>query len=419
MPVAWRCWGLILRGLYNMKDILTVSQLNRYIKSLLDGDSHLQGLFLEGEISNFNAHYASGHFYFTLKDEKASVKAVMFSSYASRVRFTPKNGMRVLVRGAVSVYEIGGQYQLYVQDMQPAGAGVMALQFAQLKEKLQQQGLFDLEHKKPLPAYPNRIGVITSPTGAAVHDIVSILQRRYPVATVVLAPVTVQGESAPQEIAHAIDRFNALQAADVLIVGRGGGSAEDLWAFNSEEVAYAVYRSTIPVVSAVGHESDFTICDFVADLRAPTPSAAAELTVPDKLDLLVSLQAKQARLKHLFSQLLEQKGMQLDYILKSGVLQGPGAYIKRQKEMLSSLQHRLLQAMGVMVAKQQRRVELALSKLDSLSPLQVFSRGYAVVKRGEQTVKSVEHLSSGDSLQILFQDGECSCAVLETRKWEQ
>ena len=271
--------------MYNAPLVLTIAQLNRYVKSRLDADENLYNVFLVGEISNFTDHYKTGHFYFTLKDSDAQIKAVMFRQNALRVKFKPENGLKVIVRGRVSLYEAAGSYQVFVDDMQPDGVGALNLAFEQLKERLQKEGLFDEAHKKPLPRYPQRIGVITSETGAAVQDILNILGRRFPYAEVVLAPVLVQGDGAPEQMIAALQDFNRLQNADVIIIGRGGGSAEDLWAFNDENLAYAVYRSEIPVISAVGHETDFTICDFVADLRAPTPSAAAELAVPDQTEL--------------------------------------------------------------------------------------------------------------------------------------
>ena len=257
--------------------VISVSQLNRYVKSLLEGDANLAAVYIGGEISNFTNHYKSGHLYMSLKDEGAVVKAVMFRAYASKLAFTPENGMKVIVRARVSLYEKDGAFQIYIEEMQPDGVGALQIAFEQLKKKLAAEGLFEASRKKPLPRYPARVGVITSPTGAAVRDIFNVLGRRFPLARVVFTPVLVQGEGAPAQLVAALRRFNETNAADVLIIGRGGGSIEELWAFNDETVARAVAASRIPVISAVGHETDFTICDFVADLRAPTPSAAAEL----------------------------------------------------------------------------------------------------------------------------------------------
>ena len=287
--------------------VLTIGQLNAYVKSLLDGDDNLNHVYVSAEISNFTNHYRTGHFYFSLKDENAVIRAVMFRSSAQRLKFLPQDGMRVIVRGRVSLYEWDGQYQLYVDDLQPDGVGALNLAYEQLKEKLSKEGLFAPERKKTLPRYPMRVGVVTSPTGAAVRDIINVLSRRFPLAQIILQPVQVQGADAPGQIADAIRLFNEKKAADVLIVGRGGGSLEELWAFNEEEVARAVAASEIPVVSAVGHETDFTICDFAADLRAPTPSAAAELCVPDAQGELARVQM----LRHSVFQLVQRR---MDFI---------------------------------------------------------------------------------------------------------
>ena len=265
-------------------NVLSVSQITGYLKSLLEGDPNLNPVFISGEISNFTDHYRSGHLYFSLKDEKAVLKAVMFSSSARRLRFRPSDGMKVLCRGRISLYEASGQYQLYVDDMQPDGLGTLNLAYEQLKTRLEKEGLFDAARKRPIPRYPRRVGVITSPTGAAVRDICQILGRRWPMAEIVFCPVLVQGEEAAPQLVEALARMNRVDGVDTIIIGRGGGSLEDLWAFNEESVARAVAASKIPVISAVGHETDFTICDFVADLRAPTPSAAAELAVPDQME---------------------------------------------------------------------------------------------------------------------------------------
>ncbi|MGN1418913.1 MAG: exodeoxyribonuclease VII large subunit, partial [Acutalibacteraceae bacterium] len=272
-----------------MSAALTVSQINTYIKSIIDYDTNLKNIYVSGEISNFTNHYRTGHFYFTLKDANAAIKVVMFRTSAQRVRFNVENGMKVIIRGSISVFERDGVYQLYAEDMMPDGIGALNLAFEQLKEKLSALGMFDSEHKKPLPAFPGKIGVITSPTGAAIHDIMTVLERRYPLAEIVLEGVRVQGENAADEIVKAIEKFNRYHACDVLIVGRGGGSLEDLWAFNEEKVAYAIFESEIPIISAVGHETDFTISDFVSDVRAATPSAAAEIAVPDWREVLYTV----------------------------------------------------------------------------------------------------------------------------------
>ena len=303
--------------------VLSVSQLNRYIKSIIEQDMNLQTVFVEGEISNFTNHYKTGHYYMTIKDDSSSIKAVMFRTANMRLKFMPENSMKVIIRGRVSVFERDGQYQLYIDDMQPDGTGALSLAFEQLKERLAKEGLFDSEKKKSIPAYPMRVGVVTSPTGAAIRDIINVISRRFPLAELVLCPVAVQGDYAAPQIKAAIELFNVEKAADVLIVGRGGGSVEELWAFNEEIVARAVAASEIPVISAVGHETDFTICDFAADLRAPTPSAAAELAVPDTL---------------------------------------------QQKEMLLSAFRRMDSAVSDKIASQRAKLEFEKSALERMSP---------------------------------------------------
>lgn len=400
--------------MYNAPLVLSVSQLNRYVKSRMDADENLYNVFLVGEISNFTNHYKTGHFYFSLKDEEAQIKAVMFRGNASKVKFRVENGLRVIVRGRVSLYEAAGSYQIFVDDMQPDGAGALQLAFEQLKEKLKNEGLFDETQKKPIPKYPKRIGVITSETGAAIQDILNILSRRYPLAEVILAPVLVQGEGAPEQLVAAVERFNRLACADVLIIGRGGGSAEDLWAFNDERLAYAVYRSEIPVISAVGHETDFTICDFVADLRAPTPSAAAELAVPSQSELYTGIAALQARLQNSVLAALQTERQSLALLKGKSVLQNPSVYF-------DTLRMRLLTANNAFEASQQRilhqahlRLQENAAKLQSLSPLSVLARGYAVAEFADRTVlQSVTQLKKGDAFVLQFADGKADCVVKE------
>ena len=316
--------------------VLRVSQLNRYIKMNFDADENLANIFISGEISNFTNHYRTGHLYFTLKDDSAAVRAVMFNSSAKRLKFMPEDGMKVIARGRVSVYEASGQYQLYVDDMQPDGVGALNLAYEQLKEKLQKEGLFSEQHKKPLPPYPEKVGVITSPTGAAVRDIINVLGRRFPYAEIVFCPVLVQGDGAHLQLTDAVNMFNSERAADVIIIGRGGGSIEDLWEFNDEGLARAVYNSEIPVISAVGHETDFTICDFVADMRAPTPSAAAELAVPDANELQYALSALKNRMFLNVSSGIADRRSRLEYLTSKGALKSPDEMLSNRSQRLDT-----------------------------------------------------------------------------------
>lgn len=399
--------------------LLTVSQLNRYLKSKFEEDSNLTSVFLTGELSNFTNHYKSGHLYFSIKDTTATIKAVMFSTQSARLRFLPQDGMKVIARGRVSIYEATGQYQLYVEDLQPDGVGALNLAYEQLKAKLEKEGLFAAERKQPIPAYPQRIGVVTSSTGAAVQDILNILSRRYPVAEVILAPVLVQGEGAAQEIADAIERFNALDCVDVLIVGRGGGSIEDLWAFNEERVARAVAASHIPIISAVGHETDFTICDFVADLRAPTPSAAAELAVPNREDLLQLLQSYRYTITQLLERRLSQWKQQVDLLSSSPYLASPDAWIRARRESVALLTSRLRTAMKQNTAQQKTRMAVLVGKLEGLSPLKALNRGfvYAADKTGKLLTDATQ-VQVGDAISLTMKNGKVRCVVDEVSREE-
>ncbi len=392
--------------------VLSVTQLNTYIRSLFDGDEHLTHVFVSGEISNFTDHYRSGHLYFSLKDERCIVKAVMFAQSAGRLRFRPEDGMRVIVRGRVGVYEASGQYQVYVDDMQPDGLGALNLAYEQLKARLEKEGLFAQERKRPIPRFPHSIGVVTSPTGAAVHDIFSILARRYPLAEVVFCPVQVQGDTAAGQISEAIGRLNRLRCADVIIVGRGGGSLEDLWAFNEERVARAVAASEIPVISAVGHETDFTICDFVADLRAPTPSAAAELAVPDSDELLAAVEALKSRLNLAVNSDLKSRRNRLDSLRNSRGMLGPHEWIAARRIRTDRLLDELLNGAQSRVKFRKARLSELSGRLDTLSPLAVLARGYAIArKEGGTAVPSVKCTSAGETLRLLLRDGELRCTV--------
>ena len=394
--------------------VLSVSQLNRYIKMNFDADENLANIFISGAISNFTNHYRTGHLYFTLKDDSAAVRAVMFNSSAKRLKFMPEDGMKVIARGRVSVYEASGQYQLYVDDMQPDGVGALNLAYEQLKEKLQKEGLFSELHKKPLPPYPEKVGVITSPTGAAVRDIINVLGRRFPYAEIVFCPVLVQGDGAHLQLTDAVNLFNSERAADVIIIGRGGGSIEDLWEFNDEGLARAVYNSEIPVISAVGHETDFTICDFVADMRAPTPSAAAELAVPDANELQYALSALKNRMFLNVSSGIADRRSRLEYLTSKGALKSPD-------EMLSNRSQRLDTAFSKMLSSYENRIggkkvefisaATALSKLD---PMSVLMRGFAFVSdKNGKNVYSSQALAKGDKINVRFHDGSAVCEVKE------
>ena len=394
--------------------VLSVSQLNSYIKMNFDADENLANIFKSGEISNFTNHYRTCHLYFTLKDDSAAVSAVMFNSSAKRLKFMPEDGMKVSARGRVSVYEASGQYQLYVDDMQPDGVGALNLAYEQLKEKLQKEGLFSELHKKPLPPYPEKVGVITSPTGAAVRDIINVLGRRFPYAEIVFCPVLVQGEGAHLQLTDAVNLFNSERAADVIIIGRGGGSIEDLWEFNDEGLARAVYNSEIPVISAVGHETDFTICDFVADMRAPTPSVAAELAVPDANELQYALSALKNRMFLNVSSGIADRRSRLEYLTSKGALKSPD-------EMLSNRSQRLDTAFSKMLSSYENRIggkkvefisaATALSKLD---PMSVLMRGFAFVSdKSGKNVYSSQALAKGDKINVRFHDGSAVCEVKE------
>lgn len=394
--------------------VLSVSQLNRYIKMNFDADENLANIFISGEISNFTNHYRTGHLYFTLKDDSTAVRAVMFNSSAKRLKFMPEDGMKVIARGRVSVYEASGQYQLYVDDMQPDGVGALNLAYEQLKEKLQKEGLFSEHHKKPLPPYPEKVGVITSPTGAAVRDIINVLSRRFPYAEIVFCPVLVQGDGAHLQLTDAVNLFNSERAADVIIIGRGGGSIEDLWEFNDEGLARAVYNSEIPVISAVGHETDFTICDFVADMRAPTPSAAAELAVPDANELQYALSTLKNRMFLNVSSGIADRRSRLEYLTSKGALKSPD-------EMLSNRSQRLDTAFSKMLSSYENRIggkkvefisaATALSKLD---PMSVLMRGFAFVSdKNGKNVYSSQSLAKGDKINVRFHDGSAVCEVKE------
>ena len=395
------------------QQILSVTQINEYIRGKLDSDRLLSGIAIRGEISNYKV-YPSGHHYFTLKDEGASLKCVMFKANAVRLRFRPDNGVKVISMGKVSVYPRDGVYQLNCTGMAMDGIGDLYAAFEQLKAKLAAQGLFDPAHKKPIPKYPATIGIITSSAGAAVHDMLRILRKRYPLTEVRLLPVRVQGVEAPGEIAAAIRYANYHNLADLLIVGRGGGSIEDLWAFNDERVAYAIYESEIPVISAVGHEPDVTISDFVADLRAATPSNAAELAVPDQDALRQNLDSMAAAMTANLNRQLRTARQHLHVLSQSPALRSPTGYLDQKRKNLELLRNRLVSGQSRTVESKNRQFVALTSKLDAMSPLKVLTRGYAMAQsEGGEVIKSVHQIQTGDTLRVTLSDGSITASVTE------
>lgn len=394
------------------QNVLSITQLNEYIRGRMDADPLLTQVAVRGEISNYKL-YPSGHHYFTLKDESSALKCVMFKGNAMRLRFRPESGMKVIAMGKVSVFPRDGAYQLYCTAMAMDGVGDLYAAFEQLKKKLAAQGLFDPAHKKPLPKYPGTIGIITSSAGAAVHDMLRILRKRYPLSNVRLLPVRVQGEEAPGEIAAAIRYANYYKLADLLIVGRGGGSIEDLWAFNEEQVAYAIYESEIPVISAVGHEPDVTISDFVADLRAATPSNAAELAVPDQDALRQNLDSMSAAMETALNRQLKSARQHLDVLSQSPALRSPTGYLEQRSKSLELLKNRLVSAQNQSITRKNQRYIAAVSKLDAMSPLKVLTRGYAMAQteRGE-VLRSVSQVELGERIRISLCDGKLSATVM-------
>ena len=400
------------------RQTLSVTQLNEYLKMVIDGDRVLSNVFVRGEISNFKL-YSSGHAYFTLKDDAGQLKSVMFRSYFSRMAFLPEDGMRVIAHGRVSVYESSGQYQLYVDDLQPDGAGSLALRFEQLKRKLAAEGLFDESRKRPLPPMPRRIGVITSPSGAAVHDIINVLGRRFPAAEMILYPSEVQGAQAPAQLISGVEFFSVTGLVDVIILGRGGGSAEDLWAFNDEYLARAVASSSVPVISAVGHESDFTICDFVADRRAPTPSAAAEIAVPDMGEILRGLASVRSGLQTSMQKLIVQERRMLNQITQSRVFSRPEQMLDGFCQRLDEGEAELTRAMGQTLLQKRQSTAALAGKLQALNPLSILSRGYATVSREGTSITSVKQINDNDTLDIRMADGSVRATVLQRKDIEQ
>lgn len=394
------------------KKILSVYEVNKYIKDLISNDIVLSGLWVKGEISNFKNHY-SGHFYFTLKDEKGVLKCVMFRSNASSLAFVPEDGMKVQIRGYISVFERDGQYQLYAQEMQPDGIGALYVAFEQLKAKLQAEGLFDENRKRRLPLIPGSIGVVTSSTGAVVRDIINILSRRFYNVNIKVYPVQVQGEQAAGQIAAAIRRLNELNNVDVIIVARGGGSLEELWAFNEEIVARSIYKSRIPVISAVGHETDFTISDFVADVRASTPSAAAELVMPERTVIENQLDSMKVRLRNAITKRTSMERMTLKRLSERTAFKQPYNKIYQDRMLLDVQKRYLEKALTVINTKARNSLSMLAARLDTLSPLSSLARGYSITRSAKDhtLIKSIQSVRVGDKLEVHLSDGRLECLV--------
>lgn len=393
--------------------VLTVTQINKYIGFKIKGDKNIQGIMVKGEISNFVRHY-SGHCYFTLKDKESSIKAVMFSSAASKLKFNPEDGMSVIVSGSVSVYERDGIYQIYVTDIQPEGVGAVSVALEQLKKKLAKEGIFDMSHKRQLLLMPKKIGAVTSLSGAAVRDIINVLSRRYPIGKLYAVNTVVQGEEAPDSICKGILRAEAA-GCDLIIVGRGGGSLEDLSAFNTEKVAYAIYNCKVPVISAVGHETDFTIADMAADLRAPTPSAAAELAVPSAENLKERINILERRLRNAALGIIDRAGDQYTALNSRLSAYSPENRLKLNSERLLSMDKRAEQAFSRYIEFRRGQLAEKIAKLDSLSPLKVLSRGYSLVYNKSGIVNDAEKLKSGDYVTIKFDKGEADALIIDKR----
>ncbi|MCD7873377.1 MAG: exodeoxyribonuclease VII large subunit [Clostridiales bacterium] len=373
----------------------------------------LRNIYICGEISNFTNYYRSGHLYFTLKDERSQIKAVMFSSSAGKLKFEPENGMSVICRGRISVYEKSGEYQLYADDMQPDGIGALNLAFEQLKKKLFDEGVCSDEIKKPLPKYPRKIGVATSNIGAAVEDIKNIANRRFPAAEIVICPTIVQGEYAPDDIVKSLEMLDSIPDVDVIIAGRGGGSVEDLWAFNTEKVARAVIACKTPVVSAVGHETDFTICDFVADMRAPTPSAAAEIVCPDIRELIAYISNLKARINFRVNDIVQNEMLRLSNITESGIFSDEASLFESYFNQLSDLTERIYGSFEKCVESRESELAFACGKINALSPLAVLSRGYCIAEKSNIVINSAFNINFGDEIKLRFSDGSVKCTVDE------
>ena len=397
----------------NSKMILSVTQINEYIRALLAQDEVLSMICVRGEISNLTLH-RSGHIYFTLKDETSVLKAVMFRSSAQRVKFALKEGMNVIVYGRISLYTPSGQYQLYAEDIQPDGIGALYIAYEQIKEKLQKEGLFDQNRKKPIPKLPSTVGIITSPTGAAIHDMINVMGRRFPLTKLLLYPALVQGDIAYKSLIAGIEYFNKTKSADVIIIGRGGGSMEDLWAFNNVELAYAIAKSDIPVISAVGHESDYTICDFVADLRAPTPSAAAELAVPNVLTVKNDLNKNILSVEKTLISKIQSYRKHLNVLSSARVLTSKENLLDEYKMKISFVSDKLDASMQNILRDRKHTYGILCAKLNAISPLNTLSRGYAIVQNdGGEAIASVTNIKIGDRVNILLGNGNIGAIVEE------
>ena len=401
----------------DVRQYFSVTQLNEYVRMLLDGNAVLSDMWIKGEISNFTNQYRTGHMYFSVKDAGATVRVVMFRSHAARLGFEPKDGMKVILHGRVSAYVAGGQYQFYADQMQADGFGNLFLAFEQTKARLAAEGLFDDDRKKPIPSLPRRVGIITSPTGAAIRDIINVTGRRYPQGELLIFPSLVQGEQAAAYLAGGIRYFNRAANVDVIIIGRGGGSIEDLWAFNDERLAREIAASAIPVISAVGHETDFTICDFVADLRAPTPSAAAELVFPDRAALKAELQAKLSKIGALVRSDVAAKREKLNLLASSRAMRAPAAVIAEKQMRIDELAVRMHNAMDKQMQSRAQGLAANIGRLEALSPLAVLSRGYAVTYREDgELVTSVEPIKEGQGITVRYQDGSVDARVTSIKK---
>ncbi|NLT94554.1 MAG: exodeoxyribonuclease VII large subunit [Clostridia bacterium] len=398
--------------MFNAKAFLTVKEVNLYIKNLLDGDSLLSNIWVKGEISNFKAH-SSGHFYFTLKDASGTLKCVMFKSRAQRIKFMPTHGMEVLAQGYISVFERDGQYQLYVEDMLPSGAGALNIAYEQLKEKLAQEGLFASERKRKLPSFPQSIGIVTSPTGAALKDMLTIIKRRSPHVKIIISPAQVQGAEGADSICTALEKIYKLPI-DVIIVGRGGGSLEELWCFNEEAVVRKIASSPVPIVSAVGHETDFTLSDFAADIRAATPSMAAELVTPLETELNLKLVTMQNRLVNALRKILAQERQRVSYLANRQVIRDPQRIFTKYQQELDQLSSRLINGYHQNIKEKKANLVLLANKLDALSPLKTINRVYSLSYsiKGE-LIKNIEQVEIGDIIQVFISNGQLTCLVQE------